>query len=35
MSNLQPLTLKNAKGKEKPYTLSDGNGLAILIKPNS
>ena len=32
-----PLTdteIKNAKPKEKKYTLSDGNGLQLLIKPD-
>ena len=27
--------VKNAKAKEKAYTLPDGNGLQLLIKPNS
>ncbi|MBT5934974.1 integrase arm-type DNA-binding domain-containing protein [Sulfurimonas sp.] len=35
MSNIQPLALKKAKGKQKAYTLSDGKGLSILIKPDS
>ncbi len=32
MSKIQALTLKNVKPKDKPYTLSDGNGLSLLIK---
>lgn len=32
MSKIQPLTLKNLKPKEKPYTLNDGSGLSLLIK---
>jgi hypothetical protein len=34
---VQPLTdtaIKNAKAREKEYTLSDGNGLQLVIKPN-
>jgi len=32
LSKLQALTLKSLKPKDKPYTLSDGNGLSLLIK---
>lgn len=31
---LKDITCKNAKGKDKPYKLSDGGGLYLLIKPN-
>jgi integrase len=32
MGKLTPVSIKNAKPKEKPYTLSDGGGLQITIK---
>ena len=32
MSKLQAITLPKLRAKEKPYTLSDGNGLSLLIK---
>ena len=31
---LKQLTVTNAKPIEKPYKLSDGNGLHLLVKPN-
>jgi integrase len=31
---LTDTAVKNAKPKEKPYTMPDGNGLQLLIKPN-
>ncbi|CNG48272.1 putative phage integrase [Yersinia enterocolitica] len=31
---LTDLELRRSKPKEKPYTLSDGHGLSILIEPN-
>lgn len=33
-NRLRPLTITNAKPKEKEYNLSDGQGLALRIKPN-
>lgn len=32
MSKIQAITLKTIKPKDKPYTLADGDGLALLIK---
>ena len=31
---LSSLAVENAKPKEKPYKLSDGNGLHLLVNPN-
>lgn len=34
MSKLTNTKIKNAKGKDKPYSLGDGLGLSLLINPN-
>ena len=34
INKLTDIQIKKAKPKEKPYTLSDGKGLHLLIKPN-
>lgn len=34
MSKRTNTQIKNAKGKDKPYSLSDGLGLSLLINPN-
>ncbi len=34
MSKLNNTQIKNAKSKDKPYSLSDGLGLSLLINPN-
>ena len=31
---LTDLTIKKAKSKEKPYKLSDGKGLRLVVNPN-
>jgi len=31
---LKSLTVENTKPKAKPYTLSDGSGLHLLVIPN-
>ena len=33
-TSLSDLKVKNAKPRAKPYTLSDGEGLYLLIKPD-
>ncbi len=35
MSKLNNTQIKNAKGEDKPYSLSDGLGLSLLINPNN
>ena len=34
MPNLTATQIKNAKSKDKPYSLSDGLGLSLLVNPN-
>ena len=34
MSKLNNTQIKNARGEDKPYSLSDGLGLSILVNPN-
>ncbi len=34
MSKLNNTQIKNAKGRDKPYSLTDGLGLSLLINPN-
>lgn len=34
MMKLTDMAIKKAKPEEKPYTLSDGNGLSLLVEPN-
>ncbi len=31
---LSPVAARNAKPAEKPYKLTDGGGLALLVNPN-
>mgnify|MGYP003667010594 CR=1 FL=1 len=33
MKKLFDLQIKKAKAGDKPYTLADGNGLCVLVKP--
>ena len=35
IGKLPEISVRNAKGKEKPYKLSDGGGLYLLVNPNS
>jgi len=35
IGKLPEVTVRNAKGKEKPFKLSDGGGLYLLVNPNS
>jgi hypothetical protein len=32
--NLTDLTVRNAKPREKPYKLTDGDGMFLLVQPN-
>ena len=35
IGKLPEISVRNAKGKDKPYKLSDGGGLYLLVNPNS